>query len=170
MQIMNSIEEIISSLNLKPHPEGGYFRETYRSENHINEASLTSNYKGKRNYSTCIYFLLTSDIFSAFHRIQQDEIWHFYSGSPIRLHTISETGKLSEFIIGNDFSKGQVPQLVVPGGYWFGAEVINPNDYSLVGCTVSPGFDFADFELPTRQELISLFPENEKVITRLTKP
>lgn len=167
---MNSIEEIINSLNLKPHPEGGYFRETYRSDHLINEDSLTSRYNGKRNYSTCIYFLLTSDTFSAFHRIQQDEIWHFYSGSPIRLHTISEIGTHSEFIIGNDFAKGQVPQLVVPGGYWFGAEVINPNDYSLVGCSVSPGFDFADFELPTRQELISLFPENEKIITRLTKP
>ncbi len=164
------MEEIISHLNLKPHPEGGYFRETYRSDNYINEDSLTSNYEGKRNYSTCIYFLLTSNIFSAFHRIQQDEIWHFYSGSPIRLHTISETGIHSEFIIGNDFAKEQVPQLVVTGGFWFGAEVINPNDYSLVGCTVAPGFDFADFELPTRQKLISLFPENEKIITRLTKP
>lgn len=167
---MNSIEEIISGLDLKPHPEGGYFRETYRSENHIDENCLTSNYKGKKNYSTCIYFLLTSDIFSAFHRIQQDEIWHFYSGSPIRLHTLSEFGRHSEFIIGNDFAKGQVPQLVVPGGHWFGAEVINLNDYSLVGCTVSPGFDFEDFELATRQELISLFPENEKIITKLTRP
>ncbi len=167
---MNSIEEIISGLNLKPHPEGGYFRETYRSDHYINEDSLTSKYKGKRNYSTCIYFLLTSDTFSAFHRIQQDEIWHFYSGSPIRLHMISEIGTHSECMIGNDFTNGQVPQLVVPGGYWFGAEVINSNDYSLVGCTVSPGFDFADFELPTRQELISLFPKSEKIITRLTKP
>ncbi len=170
MQIMNSIEEIIRGLNLKLHPEGGYFRETYRSDHSINEDSLTSKYKGKRNYSTCIYFLLTSDTFSAFHRIQQDEIWHFYSGSPILLHTISEIGTHSEYIIGNDFTKGQVPQLVVPGGHWFGAEVINPNDYSLVGCTVSPGFDFADFELATRQELISLFPENEMIITKLTKP
>lgn len=167
---MNSVEAIISGLNLRPHPEGGYFRETYRSHHYINEDSLTSKYNGKRNYSTCIYFLLTSDTFSAFHRIQQDEIWHFYSGSPIRLHTISETGTHSEFIIGNDLTNGQVPQLIVPGGYWFGAEVINPNDYSLVGCTVSPGFDFADFELPTRQELVSLFPKNDKIITRLTKP
>ena len=105
---MNFIEEIIGSLKLKPHPEGGFFRETYRSENYINEDSLASNYKGKRNYSTCIYFLLTSDIFSAFHRIQQDEIWHFYSGSPIRLHTISKTGTHSEYIIGNDFTKEEV--------------------------------------------------------------
>lgn len=116
---MKSVEEIISSLNLKPHPEGGYFRETYRSDHYINEESLTSNYNGKRNHSTCIYFLLTSDTFSAFHRIQQDEIWHFYSCSPILL---------------------------------------------------SPGFDFADFELPTRHELISLFPGKEKIITRLPKP
>ena len=166
----NKIEEIIKELDLKPHPEGGYFRETYRSEGEIKESSLDSNFKGKRNYATCIYFLLTSGNFSAFHRIKQDEIWHFYSGSPIRLHTISETGLHSEFIIGNDLLKGEVPQLVVPSGYWFGAEVINKNDYTLVGCTVSPGFDFKDFEMPSRQELISLFPEHKLLITQLTNP
>ena len=169
MNHQNTIEEIISRLDLKPHPEGGYFKESYRSVGMIEESNLGADYTGMRNYSTCIYFLLTSDAFSAFHRIKQDEIWHFYDGSPIVFHTISETGTHTETIIGKDLSQGQVPQLVVKGGTWFGAEVMNENSFSLVGCTVSPGFDFADFELPTRQELVELFPEHEEIIRRLTK-
>ena len=164
----NSIEKIINSLDLKPHPEGGYFKETYKSDGEIDQKSLNSRYKGNRCYSTCIYFLLSSDSFSAFHRINQDEIWHFYVGSPIKLHMISENGTYSEYIIGNDIACGHIPQLVVPGRHWFGAEVINKNSYSLVGCTVSPGFSFDDFELPTRQELISLFPQHKQIITKLT--
>jgi len=165
---MNKVENIIKKLDLKPHPEGGYFKETYRSLAEINKNSLHSGYNGKRNYSTCIYFLLTSDTFSAFHKIKQDEIWHFYDGSPILLHTISETGIHDEYTIGRDLSKGEVPQLVVPGNHWFAAEVINKNDYSLVGCTVSPGFDFSDFELPTRKKLITKFPTYESLITDFT--
>jgi len=165
---MNSVEEIIKKLDLKPHPEGGYFKETYRSEEEIDGGSLSASLNGKRAVSTCIYFLLTSNDFSAFHRIQQDEIWHFYSGSPVKLHTISETGVHSGFIIGNDLMKGEVPQLVVPKRDWFAAEVVNENAYTLVGCTVAPGFDFNDFELPNREKLISLFPEHVEIITKLT--
>ena len=165
---MNSVKEIIKKLGLEPHPEGGYFKETYRSEEEIEEGGLSTNFIGKRAVSTCIYFLLTSNDFSAFHRIQQDEIWHFYSGSAVRLHTITESGVHSEFIIGNDLSKGEVPQLIVPKRDWFAAEVINENAYTLVGCTVAPGFDFKDFNLPSRKELVSLFPEHKGIITRLT--
>ncbi len=166
---MDQIEAIVKELDLKPHPEGGYFKETYRSNGVIKEDSLHSNYGGKRNYSTCIYFLLTSETFSAFHKIKQDEIWHFYAGSPILLHTISETGNHSEFIIGNDLTSGETPQLVVPGDHWFAATVINDNDYALVGCTVAPGFDFNDFVLADREELIRKFPQHQQVITRLTR-
>ncbi|WP_034057612.1 cupin domain-containing protein [Lacinutrix jangbogonensis] len=165
---MNSIENIINELKLEPHPEGGYFKETYRSHGEINKENLEARYEGKRNYSTCIYFLLTSGNFSALHRIKQDEIWHFYDGSPILLHMISELGVHSKHVIGRDFSKGETPQFIVPGGYWFAAEVINKNDYSLVGCTVSPGFSFEDFELKTRKELVSLFPDKEDIISKLT--
>ena len=164
----NSLKNIIQKLGLEPHPEGGYFRETYRSIGEITGEDLENEYEDKRNYSTCIYFLLTSDNFSALHRIKQDEIWHFYDGSPIRLHMISELGIHSEHIIGRDFKKGEVPQFIVPGGYWFAAEVINKDDYSLVGCTVSPGFDFNDFELKTRKELTSLYPDKAKIISKLT--
>ena len=165
---MDNIETIIKSLDLKPHPEGGYFKETYRSIGEINKDSLNATYNGPRHYSTCIYFLLTSDTFSAFHRIKQDEIWHFYDGATIKLHTISPEGKHSEYKIGRNFSAGEVPQLVVEGGYWFAAEVLGEDTYALVGCTVSPGFDFSDFELPNRKELISKFPQHQDIVTKLT--
>ncbi len=165
---MNSIERIITKLHLKPHPEGGYFKETYRSTGIINADSLEASYNGERNYSTCIYFLLTSDNFSALHRIKQDEIWHFYDGSPIRLHMITEAGKHTEHIIGKDLSKGELPQFVVPGGCWFAAEVVEDDTFSLVGCTVSPGFSFEDFELKSKKELTGLFPHLQDVISKLT--
>jgi len=165
---MDTIKKIIETLGLQPHPEGGFFKETYRSEGVIKKECLPSHYDGSRNFSTCIYFLLSSESFSAFHRIKQDEIWHFYDGSPIVLHMISKNGDYSKVIIGKEINKGQVPQFVVPGSYWFAAKVLRENSYTLVGCTVSPGFDFADFELPARQELCNLFPEHERIITELT--
>nr|WP_299488526.1 cupin domain-containing protein [uncultured Allomuricauda sp.] len=165
---MSDIKLLISKFNLKPHPEGGYFSETYRSEGQIPASTLPSAYSGNRNFSTAIYFLLTSDTFSAFHRINQDEIWHFYSGSPLKLYLISDKGEYSEQNIGNDFSDGQVPQFVVPGGYWFAAKTINPDSFSFVGCTVAPGFDFDDFVLPKRDELIAKFPKHQEIIKRLT--
>ena len=165
----NSIEQLIRKLDLQPHPEGGYFKETYRSEGQIHEDSLEPGYEGARNYSTCIYFLLTSESFSALHRINQDEIWHFYDGSPIRLHVISPAGQYAEHLVGRDLSKGEVPQFVVPGGSWFAAEVKEEDAFSLAGCTVSPGFDFRDFEMASGQELTSKFPELEKIIARLVR-
>jgi predicted cupin superfamily sugar epimerase len=165
----NLIQEIIDQLELKPHPEGGFFRETYRSEGRISADQLRDEFKGAHNYSTCIYFLLTSGNFSAFHRIKQDEIWHFYSGSPIHLHSISKDGVYHKVRIGNRLEKGEVPQYVVPSGNWFAAEVSDSNAYALVGCTVSPGFSFDDFEMKPRKELIALFPNHRAIITRLTK-
>lgn len=165
---MNKIEKIIKKFDLKPHPEGGYFRETYRSKGEINQSNLSHEYSGKRNHSTCIYFMLTSENFSAFHKINQDEIWHFYDGSPIELHTISPEGIHSEFIIGNELENRQTPQLVVPGGHWFASKVIEPNSYSLVGCTVAPGFDFDDFILPSREDLTNRFPLHKSLIEQFT--
>ncbi len=162
-------EKIIEKLGLTPHPEGGYFRETYRSPEEIDASNLGKEYDGKRNYATCIYFLLTSEHFSALHRIKQDEIWHFYDGSPLCLHIITPSGIYTRHMVGRDLEKGETPQLVVPGGCWFAAEVTKENAYSLVGCTVSPGFDFKDFEIKTRKELISLFPGKEEIISKLTR-
>lgn len=166
---MNRMQQIIRALDLKPHPEGGFFRETYRSAGVIQSDSLDDAYQGERSYSTCIYFLLTSEGFSAFHRIRQDEIWHFYDGSPIELHMITVDGNHSKTVIGREIEHGQVPQFVVPGGAWFAATVVNPDAYSLLGCTVAPGFDFLDFELPTRAELCGRFPQHRELIERLAR-
>jgi uncharacterized protein len=165
---MEPVSHIIQTLGLSPHPEGGYFRETYRSQGETGPECLNGQYPAKRNYATCIYFLLTYGSFSAFHRITQDEIWHFYDGSPLCLHRITAEG-YSKVIIGRNLAEGEVPQFVVPGGTWFAATVINPNGYSLVGCTVSPGFDFADFELAGREDLISKFPQHNGIIMQLTR-
>lgn len=164
---MDSAALIVQQLQLAPHPEGGYFRETYRSKGAIAVEGFGRH--AQRNYATCIYFLLTSDMFSAFHRIRQDEIWHFYQGSPIELHMISPNGEHTKVIIGNDLAKGYQPQFVVPAEYWFAARTLDGGDYALVGCTVSPGFDFADFELPEREVLTAQFPEHKDIILQFTR-
>lgn len=166
---MNRAEEIIETLGLIPHPEGGYFKETYRSDGEIKEDSLSPNFNGKRNYSTSIYFLLKSGMISAFHRIKQDEIWHFHEGSTIELHSISPNGNHMKYRIGMDLANGERPQLIVPAHHWFAAKVIAPKSFALVGCTVSPGFDFKDFELPARKDLLSRFPQHQQLIKEFTK-
>lgn len=160
--------EIISKLKLEKHPEGGYFKETYRSALTAESALLPSYFEGSRQFSTCIYFMLTSDSFSAFHRVQQDEIWHFYTGQTILLHMISENGDYSKVKIGNRLDQGEIPQFVVPAKIWFAAEIIASEGFALVGCTVSPGFDFKDFELANRKDLMKKFPEHKAIISKLT--
>ena len=161
-------QEIITRFNLQEHPEGGYFKETYRSEGIIPKNSLDEKYNGDRNHCTGIYFLLTSEKFSAFHKVNQDEMWHFYKGTPLKLHMISPEGEYSHVIIGNDLEKGEVPQFTVKGGDWFAGEVVDEGGYSFVGCTVAPGFDFADFVLPTQEELSKEFPQHQEIIQKLT--
>lgn len=161
-------KEIIAFFDLTSHPEGGYFRETYRSEGEILSENLGDEFKGNRNYCTSIYFLLTSHKSSAFHKIKQDEIWHFYTGTTLKLHLISPEGKYSFVLIGNDFKNNEIPQFTVPAHYYFGAEVVKENSFSFVGCTVSPGFDFRDFVLPSCKELTSEFPNHSAIIQKLT--
>lgn len=166
---MTSLNSIIKSLSLLPHPEGGYYKETYRSTESIPQSALTNNINGDRNFCTGIYFLLTSDNFSAFHRIKQDEMWHFYSGSALYVHIIDEKGMYTRVEVGMDLENGQQPQFVVPAGCWFASSVKDKDFYSLVGCTVSPGFDFDDFELAERSALINQYPAHESIITALTR-
>lgn len=158
-----TIDYWVEHLNLQPHPEGGFFKETYRSE--IKLQPFENN--GERSLSTGIYFLITSGNFSAFHRIKSDEMWHFYAGSPLTVHIIETDGTYTELNIGLDLVKGQLPQAVVPAEAWFASE--SSGEYSLVGCTVSPGFDFTDFELAYQSDLIKLFPSHKELITRLTR-
>lgn len=166
---MDRLELLVEKLNLLPHPEGGYYKETYRSEEIIPRENLSENISGDRNVCTAIYFLLKSDNFSAFHQINQDEMWHFHEGSPLRVHQISPDGNYSFQILGNDILNNQSYQHVVPAGYWFAATVEEENVYSLVGCTVAPGFDFDDFVLAKRKELSDLYPKHEAIINALTR-
>ena len=160
---------LIKTLNLLNHPEGGYYKEVYRSKGFTEMTFGDSDEKVSRSFATSIYFLLASESFSAFHRIRQDEIWHFYEGSPIELFTLNPSGKLSRIVIGANIEKGEYRQYVVPAGDWFASRVLEKNNYSLVACVVAPGFDFKDFELGNREDLIRKFPEHRKVIQELTR-
>jgi predicted cupin superfamily sugar epimerase len=162
-------KELVEKLNLEPHPEGGYYRETYRSSGIIPQNGLGAHYSGSRNYCTGIYFLLTNKNFSAFHKINQDEMWHFYEGSPLRIHMIDTKGDYMYQDIGTNLHIDEVPQFTVPAGVWFASEVVKGGNYSLVGCTVSPGFDFDDFVLATNKKLNKLFPKHKDIINRLTR-
>ncbi|MBQ4819055.1 cupin domain-containing protein [Aquimarina sp. MMG016] len=163
------IESIVAKLQLKPHPEGGFYKETYRSSGIIPKDVLDNEFSGDRNYCTGIYFLLTSENFSAFHRIKQDEMWHYYSGSSLYVHVITPDKNYQRYTVGMDIEEGELPQLVVPAGCWFASSVKNKKDYSLVGCTVSPGFDFDDFELADRESLANKFPDHKDVIREFTR-
>ncbi len=166
---MNRIQELVEQLELTEHPEGGFYKETYRSAGSIPQDVLGDIFTGERNYSTGIYFLLTTGNFSAFHRIRQDEMWHFYEGDPLIIHMIDQAGKYSTQEIGLNLHRNQLPQFVVPKNIWFASEVLENGTYSLVGCTVSPGFDFEDFELAKRDQFINNFPQHEEIIQRLTR-
>jgi hypothetical protein len=159
----------IRLLDLTPHPEGGYYRETYRSPETAAAAHLPPRFAGPRAISTAIYFLLPGDQVSALHRIRSDEIWHFYAGSALTLFVIHPDGRLERARLGPDATAGERFQALVPVGCWYGATVEDPVSYALVGGTVAPGFDFADFELGERAALLREFPQHRAVIERLTR-
>lgn len=156
----------IKQLQLKKHPEGGYFREVYRSAEKILPEYLPKRYKSTRNFSTSIYFLLEGKQFSTFHLLQSDELWHFYDGSSVLLYIIDNHGDLSVQKFGK--GKGYHFQITIKKRNWFAAEVENKNSFALFGCTVSPGFDFDDLKIGERDEMIIKFPQHKKIITRLT--
>lgn len=158
----------VEKLKMQSHPEGGFFAETYRSTEKIDNNSLPKRFSGDRNFSTGIYFLLESHHFSAFHRIQSDEMWHFYAGDALNVYYIDNVGNMQIIKLGNNPENGEVFQAVVPAGVWFGSKPAVENSYSLVGCTVAPGFDFADFEMPDRHTLLLEFPQHEDIIKILT--
>ncbi len=158
----------IDHLKLSKHPEGGYFKEVYRSNEFVNKKNLPDRYTSFRSFSTSIYFLLKSHEFSAFHRLKSDEIWHFYDGSSITIYAISPKGHLTKTFIGNNPEKGERFQLLIPKGFWFAAYVNYADSYSLVGCTVSPGFDFDDFEMGKKSDLEKRFPQHKEIISKYT--
>lgn len=155
-------------LNLETHVEGGAFREIYRSEMVLPKDKLSKEHKGDRNVSTSIYFLLEHGEFSAFHRIASDELWHFYDGTGLTVYEITKTGALITHKLGKDIDSGEHPQIVIAAGSWFGSRVEQDGGYALCGCTVAPGFDFADFELADRNALSEAYPEHKLLISELT--
>jgi hypothetical protein len=159
----------IEKLRLEPHPEGGYFRQSYRSDVLIAREALPTGFAGSRAASTAIYFLLEGKNFSAFHRLQSDEIWHFYIGEPLEVHVIAAAGEYSRIVLGQNSEAGQVLQAVVPSGCWFASHVADWKSFALVGCTVAPGFDFDDFEMGKRAELLNSYPQHAKLIQSLTR-
>lgn len=153
-------ETIRRLLDLQPHPEGGFYRETYRGEA-----------RGDRAVSTAIYFLLTRDSFSAMHRVKHDEMFHFYMGDPVEQLRLRPDGTGDIVTLGVDLEKGMRPQVLVPGGVWQGARLVTGSlrGWALLGCTVAPGFDFADFEMGRRDALVASHPAFADAITRLTR-
>ncbi len=162
-------EEIITLLKLKPHPkEGGFFSETYRVEERIPQSALPQRYTGPRAFGTCIYYLLTATTFSAMHRLQSDEVFHFYFGDPVEMLQLSPAGTGKTVVLGIDLTAGMQPQVVVPHGAWQGSRLVAGGKFALLGCTVAPGFDFADYEHGQRTDLIRLCPQFREKILALT--
>ncbi|WP_066062911.1 cupin domain-containing protein [Neobacillus soli] len=162
------IQSLITTLGLIPHPEGGYYKSTYGSKEQISDSEVSVNFKGQRRLYTSIYFLLTSDDISHFHRLKSDELWYFHGGSPLTVHIIHENGEYEEMKLGMNLVNGEVPQALVPKNSIFGSSVMEKDTYSLVGCMVSPGFEFQDFELFTQDELLHKYPQHEEIIIKLT--
>ena len=166
---MITIEQLIDSFKMAPHPEGGYYRETYRSNETIQEECLPLRFRGERLFSTGIYYLLRGGEFSAFHRIKSDEMWHFYAGGPLNIYVIDHTGNFELVTMGQNINNGEVYQAVIRAGNWFAAQPVGTVGFSFMGCTVAPGFDFEDFELAKADELAAFFPHHENLIRQFCR-
>ena len=159
----------IKKLQLKPHPEGGYYKELYRAGELILPDHLPVRYKSSRNFSTSIYFLLEGNQVSTFHRLKSDELWHFYDGSTLIIYIIEEGGELKKIKLGRNMNNGENFQIQIKNNNWFGAELLDKSSFALIGCTVSPGFEFEDFEMGDKIELTKRYPEHKDIIFKLTR-
>lgn len=167
-----SIESIqadhwIDRLGLQAHPEGGFYKETYRSPEKIQVGGLPTRFASPRSISTAIYFLLRSQDKSLFHRIKSDELWHFHFGASLNIYVLNPE-KVSVFTLGSKVDEGDSLQVTIPANCWFGARVSSASGYTLASCTVAPGFDFKDFQIGERQQLLHEFPLHREIITELT--
>lgn len=168
--MLKTAKHWIEKLRLEAHPEGGYFKETYRAVERIERGALPSRFTGARNYSTAIYYLLRNNDFSSWHRIKSDEMWHYYDGnSAIEIHVLSQMGQHEILLLGNDIDKHENFQVVVPANSWFAASLSKQNSFALVGCTVSPGFHFDDFEMARVEDLIQGFPGHNEMIRKYSR-
>jgi uncharacterized protein len=160
--------ELIRLLQLAPLPEGGFYKETYRSTEMVPQSALPPGFSGSRPCATAIIYLLPEGRRSLLHRLKSDEVWHFYLGGPLSLCSIEPSGAVRRFTLGNRLDQGDRLQQVVPGGSWMGATPLPGTPYSLLGCTVAPGFDFADLEMGDRRELTTRFPHARDLIESFT--
>ncbi len=169
---MPTADQIIEALGLQPHPiEGGFFRETYRSAGTIPSSALPTGYRtgSGRSLGTAIYYLLTRDTFSEMHRLPTEEVFHLYLGGPVRMLQLFPNGEGQEVIIGSDVLAGQQPQVIVPPGVWQGSRLEPGAEFVLLGATMAPGFDYADYEQGWRGELIEQYPRYAALIRDLTR-
>ena len=164
---MSIVDTLIQRHGLEPHPEGGWYKQTYKSTELIAAETLPKRFGASRAFSTAIYFLLEKGNFSAFHRIKSDECWHFYAGETLLIYVIHLNGRLETIKLGSDLLKGEQFQAIVPAGCWFAAEPSPGTAYAFVGCTVAPGINFDDFELAKADALSKLFPQHKLLIERL---
>ena len=163
-------EKIRALLNLRPHPiEGGYFVETYRSEAKIAQEALGAAYSGERLLATAIFYLLTPETFSAMHKLPGDELFHFYMGDPVEMLQLQPDGSAKTILLGQDIGAGMQLQHCVPGGCWQGSRLIEGGAFALLGTTMSPGFDYADYVTGERAMLIAAYPEHAGRISVLTR-
>ncbi|GAB4269334.1 MAG: cupin domain-containing protein [Candidatus Rifleibacteriota bacterium] len=160
---------LIEKLQLERHPEGGYYREIYRSNGLIPASALAESHSGIRPFLTSIYFMLEPGDVSSLHRLKSDEIWYFHAGSSLSIHIIFPDGRYEKLCLGPDIESGQSYQQIVPAGCWFGATVNSENEPSLVGCAVAPGFDFADFEMAEKEKMLRDFPQHKDLIEMLCR-
>lgn len=159
MKVIN--HNIIENLNLEVHPEGGYFRRTYCAPVKINHH--------ERAIGSSIYYYLEDNDFSAWHRVDCDEMWHFYSGNELVLYLIDSRGHLSSIQMGDPLNDDNTPQYLIPSGTWLAAEIKGNQGYGLVGCTCFPEFEFRGFEMPPREKLLQEFPQHKEIIIKLTR-
>ncbi len=159
----------IKHLNLQPHPEGGFFRETYRSHLEIDHNMLSVGYSGSRKLSTSIYYMLRSEEISRLHRLQSDELWYYHFGSSLKIVMIDQEGKKQTKVLGANLEKAEQLQVLIPSGTIFGAEVIDSDSFSLLGCMVTPGFEFDDFEIFDREDLLQAYPKHADLINKFSK-
>ncbi|AQQ70783.1 hypothetical protein SMSP2_01144 [Limihaloglobus sulfuriphilus] len=162
-------KDIIQRFKLQAHPEGGYFTETYRSGLAFDNPAVKNTYKTQHCAGTAIYYLLTSGTFSAMHRVASDEIFHFYLGDAVEMLQLLPDGSGKNISIGTDINTGQQPQVLVPAGSWQGCRLAEGGKFALMGCTVAPGFEFEDFQMADREQLIRKYPDFKKDILQLTK-
>ena len=168
---MTTADDVIRQLDLQPlQDEGGYFKETYRSDKIDAPATIFGiASENPRVISTAIYYMVVPNSFSALHRLKSDEVFHFYSGDPVEMIQIDDKGNLNKYVLGSDFFNGQTPQVVVRKGTWQGLRLLNGGEWALMGTTMSPGFEFADFEVADRNELLKAFPQHRDNIIRFSR-